>query len=329
MKKKIMIFLLCMVTILSFIGCSQQKNDTDTAQKYREQLKGSKVAKDKQIKLGITLYSLKNEYTLRFANAASARAKELGIELKIYDGNYDSALQISQIEEMISDGVDGIILNPQDADACSPCVDKAVEAGIPIIAVNTRVNNDKVTSYIGSQDVQAGEMIMSKIAESLQGKGKIVILEGPMGQSAQIERREGIENVLEKYPDIQVMSEKTANWSKLEANTVMQKWLTTFDQIDAVVAENDDMALGAEEAAQAAGKYIPVVGIDGSTDALKAVKNGKMLITVFQDAAAQGRCSVDVLLDAVHGNDVNDNYLFKLEEVNKKNVEEYKKRTQQ
>lgn len=329
MKRKIMIFFLCMVAILSFIGCNQEKNNIDSAQKYQEQLKGSEIAKDKKIKLGITLYSLKNEYTLRFANAAAERAKELGIELKIYDGNYDSTIQISQIEEMISGGVDGIILNPQDADACSPCVDKAVEAGIPIIAVNTRVNNDKITSYIGSQDVQAGEMIMSKVAESLQGKGKIVILEGPIGQSAQIERREGIQNILKKYPDIQVISEKTANWSKLEASTMMKKWMATFNQIDAVVAENDDMALGAEEVVQTYRKDILVVGIDGSTDALEAVENGKMLMTVFQDAAAQGRCSVDVLLNKVNGNDINTNYLFELEEVNRENVVEYKKRAQQ
>ena len=120
----------------------------------------------------------------------------MGAELMVYDGNYDPSTQISQVETMISDGCDGIILNPQDSDACSPCVDKAVEAGIPIVAVNTRVNNDKITSYIGSQDVIAGEMIMQKIADTLGGKGKIVIIEGPMGQSAQIERRQGIQNIL-------------------------------------------------------------------------------------------------------------------------------------
>ncbi len=283
----------------------------------------------KKLKLGITLYSLKNEYTVRLANAAQRKADEMGAELMVYDGNYDPSTQISQVETMISDGCDGIILNPQDSDACSPCVDKAVEAGIPIVAVNTRVNNDKITSYIGSQDVIAGEMIMQKIADTLGGKGKIVIIEGPMGQSAQIERRQGIQNILDKYPDIEVLAEKTANWSRSESMTVMETWMQAFDQIDAIVAENDEMALGAREAVKAAGKDIPAVGVDGINDALAAVEEGNMLISVFQDAAGQGSKAVEVVIDAIDKKPVEKDYWIDFEEVNKENVAEFKQRAQQ
>ena len=287
------------------------------------------AAAENKLKLGITLYSLKNEYTVRLANAAQKKADEMGAELMVYDGNYDPSTQISQVETMISDGCDGIILNPQDSDACSPCVDKAVEAGIPIVAVNTRVNNDKITSYIGSKDVTAGEMIMQKIADQLGGKGKIVIIEGPMGQSAQIERREGIQNILNKYPDIEVLAEKTANWSRSESMTVMETWMQAFDQIDAIVAENDEMALGAREAVKAAGKDIPAVGVDGINDALNAVEEGNMLITVFQDAAGQGGKAVEVLIDAINKKPVDKDYWIEFEEVNKDNVAQFKQRAQQ
>lgn len=334
-KKVLGIVLSMTMAVTALAGCgaadtSAKKSDGTKAADGGMTADGSQTADSgKKLKLGITLYSLKNEYTVRLANAAQRKADEMGAELMVYDGNYDPSTQISQVETMISDGCDGIILNPQDSDACSPCVDKAVEAGIPIVAVNTRVNNDKITSYIGSQDVIAGEMIMQKIADTLGGKGKIVIIEGPMGQSAQIERRQGIQNILDKYPDIEVLAEKTANWSRSESMTVMETWMQAFDQIDAIVAENDEMALGAREAVKAAGKDIPAVGVDGINDALAAVEEGNMLISVFQDAAGQGSKAVEAVIDAIDKKPVEKDYWIDFEEVNKENVAEFKQRAQQ
>lgn len=319
--KKLVSVLACAAMVASMaVGCGIADKDAKKESKSSES--------EGKVKIGITLYSLKNEFTVRIANAAEKKAEELGAELVVYDGNYDPSTQISQVETMISDGCKGIILNPQDAEACAPCVDKAVEAGIPIVGVNTRVESDKLTSYVGSQDVTAGEMEMQKIADTLDGKGKIVIIEGPMGQSAQIERRQGIQNVLDKYPDIEVLAEKTANWSRSEGMTVMENWLQAFDQIDAIVAENDEMALGAKEAVKAAGKDIPAVGVDGITDALGAVENGDLLVSIFQDGAGQGSKAVEVLMDAINGKDVEENYWIDFEEVNKDNVAEFKQRTQ-
>lgn len=324
MKKKVISVLLCAAIVATMaVGCGAADKDAKKETKSSSSSDG-----EKKLKLGITLYSLKNEFTVRIANAAEKKAEELGAELVVYDGNYDPSTQISQIETMISDGCDGIILNPQDAEACSPCVDKAVEAGIPIVGVNTRVQNDKLTSYVGSQDVTAGEMEMQNIADLIGGKGKIVILEGPMGQSAQIERREGIQNILDKYPDIEVLAEKTANWSRSEGMTVMENWLQAFDQVDAIVAENDEMALGAKEAAKAANKDIPAIGVDGITDALNAVESGDLVASIFQDGAGQGSKAVEVVIDAINGKDVEENYWIDFEEVNKDNVADFKQRTQ-
>lgn len=321
MKKKLLSVLLCAVTAASMLlGCGVA--DKDAKPQQTEESSGEKI------KIGITLYSLKNEFTVRIANAAEAKAKELGIELVVYDGNYDPSTQISQVETMISDGCDGIILNPQDAEACAPCVDKAVAAGIPIVGVNTRVESENLTSYVGSQDVMAGEMEMQKIADLIGGKGNIVIIEGPMGQSAQIERRKGIENILEEYPDIKVLAEKTANWSRSEGMTVMENWLQAFDEIDAVVAENDEMALGAREAVKAAGKDIPAIGVDGITDALNAVEDGNLVASIFQDGAGQGSKAVEVLYEVIQGNEVEANYWIDFEEVNQDNVAEFKERAQ-
>ena len=113
MKKKLLSVLLCLSLAAGLaVGCG-------AADKEAKKEKSDSEDSGKKVKIGMTLYSLKNEYTVRLANAAEDEAEKLGIELTVYDGNYDASTQISQVETMISDGCDGIILNPQDAEACS------------------------------------------------------------------------------------------------------------------------------------------------------------------------------------------------------------------
>ncbi len=288
----------------------------------------SSAASGKKIVIGMTLYSLKNEFTVRLSNAAKKEAEKLGVDLKIYDGNYDPNTQINQVETMIDDGVNAIILNPQDAKACAVCVDKAVAKNIPVIGVNTRVDSDKLTSYVGSKDEYAGQLEMQAIADKIGGKGNIVVLDGPLGQSAQLERSKGIKDILAKYPNIKILAEKTANWSRSEAMTVMENWLQSFDKIDAIVGENDEMALGAIQATKSKGKSIPCIGVDGITDGLKAVQDGSLIATIFQDGAGQGTKALDVAVQKAKGENVEKEYWIDFEKVTKDNVAEYFKRTQ-
>ena len=142
-----------------------------------------------------------------------------------------------------------------------------------------------------------------------------MILEGPIGQSAQQERLEGIKSVLAEYPNLHVIGNKTANWSRLEAKSVMTKWLQTFDTIDAVVAENDDMALGALDAINETDKEIYVVGIDGSEEGVRAVEEGKMYMTVFQDAESQSQSALDVILKCMNDETVEESYWIPLKKI--------------
>jgi putative xylitol transport system substrate-binding protein/inositol transport system substrate-binding protein len=325
MKKIVVLLVVAVLMLTSFAACS-----SDTKQNATETTKAADTTQpaEKKIVVGMTLYSLKNEFTVRLSNAAKKKAEELGVELKIYDGNYDPSTQINQVETMISDGVNAIILNPQDAKALAVAVDKAAAANIPVIGVNTRVDSDKLTSYVGSKDVYAGELEMQAIADKIGGKGNIVILDGPLGQSAQLERTEGNQNVLKKYPEIKVLAEKTANWSRSEAMTVMENWLQAFDQIDAVVGQNDEMALGARQAIEAKGLDIPTIGIDGITDALNAVEGGKLIASIFQDGAGQGSKALEIAVEAAKGNTVEKEYWIDFEPVTKDNVAEFKQRAQ-
>ena len=229
------------------------------------------------------------------------------------------------METMIADGVDAIILNPQDADACSACVDAADEAGIPIIGVNTMVNNDKLTAYVGSQDVSAGEDIMKYMIDYMKKDAfNIVVIEGPMGQSAQLQRMEGIENVLKDYPDIQILAKNTANWSRSEAMTLMETWITTYgDDIDAVVSENDEMALGAREAIEAQNMDIPCIGIDGITDAVAAVESGKMIASDFQNAEGQITGALETAVKCVNNEDYEKELWIPFEMITPDNYKDY------
>lgn len=317
MRQRIGILLL-VLCLLAGCGVSDQ-NGSGTISQGSSEPRGNN-----SLCIGITLYGLENDYMVRFATAVADYAEEQGIELELYAGNYDASTQIRQVEQMIEDQLDGIILIPQSSADCVSCVDKAVEAGIPIISVNTRVANDRLTSYVGSNDTEAGEILLRETAKALGGRGAVAVLEGPIGQSAQVERRNGIQQELQKYEDIQVLSCKTANWSELEAQVVVQKWLNTFEELDAIIAENDSMALGAVDVAEKQGKDdLVIVGVDGSQEALEAVQQGKMQMTVFQNAEAQAETALNVIRDTIAGKPVKSAYWIPLKVVTKENVTEY------
>lgn len=277
------------------------------------------------LKIGATYYSLQNEFTMRMDNQAKKWAEANGVDYTGYDGNYDAATQLQQVETMIQDGVDAIVLNPQDADACAACVEAAVEAGIPIVGVNTMVNSDKLTSYCGSQDVSAGEDIMQYMIDYIgNDEFNIVVIEGPMGQSAQLQRWEGINNILADHPNITILDYNTANWSRSEAMTLMETWITAYgDQIDAVIGENDEMALGAREAIKNAGLDIPCIGIDGITDAVTAVQNGDMIASDFQNAEGQIEGALETCVAAINGETVEKEVWIPFEMITPDNYEEY------
>ncbi len=255
----------------------------------------------KTYKIGAAVYGLKGEFMQLWANALKEHplVKDGTVKVTVFDGKYDALTQNNQFETMVTQKYDGILFVPIDVQAGAEAVEKAAAAKIPVVGSNTRVNSDKLISYVGSNDVIAGEMEAESLIKSMGGKGNVVILEGPIGQSAQIERRKGNQNVLAKYPSVKVLEMKTANWSRAEAMALTENWLTSHaGKINGIIGQNDEMALGAIEAVKAKGidlKTIPVVGIDGVSDAVRAVKAGSM-VSVLQDANAQAQGALDVLM---------------------------------
>ena len=326
--KKILALALATVMALSLVACGAKEEPAPAPAPAPEASTSEPApapAPEKKLSIGATFYSLQNEFTMRMDNAGKKWAAENGVDYVGYDGNYDAATQLSQVETMISNGVDAIILNPHDADACAACVEVAHAAGIPVIGVNTMVNSDLLTSYVGSLDVSAGEDIMNKMIEYMGSNDfNIVIIEGPMGQSAQLQRNEGIYNVLANNPDIDVLAIDTANWSRSEAMTLMETWLTTYgEDIDAVIGENDEMALGARQAIVAAGLDIPCIGVDGIADAVTAVSTGDMIASDFQNAEGQMTGALDAAVTVINGGSVEKEIWIPFEMITPDNYEEY------
>ena len=264
---------------------------------------GGAMAQDK-IKIGAAPYGLNAEFMQIWVAAMKEHpaVKSGEVELTVFDGNYNALTQQNQFDTMITQKYDAIIFAPIDVDAGAAAVEAAHKAGIPVIGSNTRVNSDLLTSYIGSDDTKSGYMEAKIVLDKMGCKGNVVIIEGPIGQSAQIQRLEGNQKALAECPDVKVLEMQTANWSRAEAQTLMENWLTAHPgQIDGVIGQNDEMALGAIEAIKAAGLKVedfPIAGIDGVTDALTAVKAGEMS-SILQDGAAQAQGAVDLAIAAV------------------------------
>ncbi len=264
---------------------------------------GAAFAGDKP-KIGAAVYGLNAEFMQIWAQALQNHpaVKQGLVDVTVFDGKYDALTQQDQFETMITQGFDAIIFVPIDIEAGAAAVDAAVAANIPVFGSNTRVNSDKLAAYVGSDDVQSGYMEAKYVLDKIGCKGNVVIIEGPVGQSAQIQRLEGNMKALAECPDVKVLEDQTANWSRAEAQTLMENWLTSHPgEINGIIGQNDEMALGAIEAVKAAGldpKSFAIAGIDGVTDALHAVKDGNMA-SILQDGAAQAQGALDLAIAAV------------------------------
>lgn len=272
------------LTFSLLVACNQGNKQSNTG--------------EKGITIGASMLSLQSEFVVNVKDAMQARAKEVNVDLIVNDAQRTAEKQVQQIETFISQKVDAIILNPCEVEASSPAVEKARAAGIPVINVNSETSASP-DGFVGSRDEESGEIAMEQIAKLIGGKGNIVIMDGYMGQAAQIKRAIGAKTILAKYPDIKILAEQTAEWDRAKAMSLMENWIQSYgDKINAVFAHNDEMGMGALQALEQAKlkDKVVVVSIDAIADALQAVKDGRLNATVFQDAKGQGAGAVDLAI---------------------------------
>jgi inositol transport system substrate-binding protein len=234
-------------------------------------------------------------------------AKYDGYEVIWSDADFDVTRQQDNVNTMISRGVKALAVMPVDTSATDPITRACREAGVKLVYVNRNpfvgTNPPVGVYYIGSEAIVSGHLQMEELGKHMGGSGDLAILMGPPTQEAAVARTQGVKEIAaEKYPGIRVVAEQTASWMRNDAVTVTENWLTTYPNLRAIAANNDEMALGALVAIESAGrKGILVAGIDGNPDALQAIQDDRLVASVFQDAAGQGAGAADYLIRSLKG----------------------------
>jgi inositol transport system substrate-binding protein len=225
--------------------------------------------------------------------------------------------------------MDAIVVNPVDTRATPKMTQLATDVGIPLVYVNLKPAEEtlpKGVAYVGSDENVSGRLQGEEIARLLNNKGNVVILVGELATQAAVLRTEGVEKVVAKHPEMKIVGKQPANWKRNEAIDLMNNLLVAGTKIDAVAANNDEMAIGAILALQQAGKdpkKLVIGGIDATRDALREMERGNLAVTVFQDPKAQGRGAVETAVKLAKGEKVDSFVWIPFQLVTRDNYKEF------
>lgn len=285
--------LLIGLVAIGLVACSKEAPDTKAA-KAPAAASGATV--------GLAISTLNNPFFVTLRQGAEDAAKAQGVTLITVDAQNDPAKQIANIEDLIQKKVSVILINPADSNAVAGVVKQATGAGIKVISLDRSVNGAEVTTHIASDNKAGGKMAAEFLLEKIGGKGNIVELEGIPGSSAARERGEGFNSVVAGKADVKVVAKQPADFDRAKGLSVMENILQGNKGIVGVFAHNDEMALGAIKAIEAAGvKNIVVVGFDATADAVAAVKEGKLAATVQQKPDLIGKMGVETAKKVIAG----------------------------
>lgn len=284
--------------------------------------------------IGVAMSAFDDQFltVLRLAMGDQA-SKTKGVNLQFEDGQNDIGRQLSQIQNFIAKKVDAIIVNPVDTDATPKITKLAVAAGIPLVYVNRSPAEKELppkVAFVGSNEMEAGTLQGKEVCRVLGGKGSIVLMMGDLAYQAARQRSQAVRDVMAQPPckGIKIVDERVANWMRTPAFDLMTNWISAGLKFDAVLANNDEMALGAVQGLKATGKLknVVVAGIDATGDAMAAMKAGDLKVTVFQNAAKQGSSSVDTALKLARGQKSDSMVWIPFELVTPANVDQYAKK---
>ena len=239
-------------------------------------------------------------FFVHMENSLNASAEGLGgVKTLNYDGQNSTPKQTSDMEAAIIQGVDGVVISPLDSVAMAPAVRQVVEAGIPVVTIDRRVDGvDGILSHVGADNVKGGEAQGNLVMELFPDGARIVNLQGQPGASPAIDRNKGLHNVLDAHSDKYVfVAEQTANFAREEGASVTEAILAGLDSPpDVIVAANDDMALGAMQVAGERGLDVAIIGFDALPEALAAVREGKLTATIEQMPGGQSAKAMEAIV---------------------------------
>ncbi|MDA3958579.1 substrate-binding domain-containing protein [Oceanispirochaeta sp.] len=289
--KKLMLGLICLVVIATGAFAAGQQDA------------------DGVMKVGYVCNNFNDTFQTYVMDAAEGYFDGVAdVEIVLQDALEDVIRQQDLVNTLIAQKIDALIVVPVDTSAMDPIVKAAAEAGIPLCFVNRNPYAGKTLPknvfYVGSQEIIAGQQQMEYMGEMLDGKGGVAILMGKLDNEGALKRTEGNESVAaSKFPGIKILAKETGNWQRDQGMILTENWLTAYGaDLKGILANNDEMALGAVEALKAAGRTdIPVMGVDAIPDAKEAVGNGSLAATVLQDAVGQGEGGAKVIHNVLMG----------------------------
>lgn len=249
---------------------------------------GSALAKDT---IALAISTLDNPFFVTLKDGAQKKADELGYKLVVLDSQNDPAKELANVEDLTVRGVKVLLINPTDSEAVGNAVKMANRNKIPVITLDRGAASGNVVSHIASDNVAGGKMAGDFIAQKLGMKAKVIQLEGIAGTSAARERGEGFKQAIDAHK-FNVLASQPADFDRTKGLHVMENLLAAKGDVQAVFAQNDEMALGALRAIKAANKSVLVVGFDGTDDGVKAVQTGKMAATIAQQPDLIGALGV-------------------------------------
>ncbi len=283
--------------------------------------------------VALVMKTLNNPFFVEMEQGARAAADSLGLRLVVQapEREIDVEKQMQIVENLIQTRVAALCVTPSGSREIVPAIDKANKANIPVVVVDTRVDQKalsdsggRVATFIGSDNYEGGKVAGEFLARHLGGKGKVAVLEGIPGHETGDSRLRGFKDALKATPGVEIVASQTANWERDQGFNVFQNILQSHPDVSAVFACSDLMALGAVEAIASAKKtgQIAVVGFDALSEARDAIRQGSMVATVAQSPAQMGAMAVENALKLLKGEQVKSEFVVPIKLVTKDNLNE-------
>ena len=284
--KKIFSMLALLVIIIGLVGCSMDKETTKKSP--------AKAKDDGSLKVGLSMNTLNNPFFVAVKEGAEAQAKEDKVDLVVTDAQNDPGKQLADVENLLQQDIDVLIIDPADSDAIAEAVKKANDADIPVFTIDRQSNGGEVLTHIGFDALKSGKIAGTFLKDALSGKGKIVEIQGILGTNVGQLRSKGFNEIMDANPGFEIVARQAANFDRGEAMKVMEDILQAQPKIDGVYAANDEMALGALAAIEAAGRLdeITLIGCDAVDPALAAIKSKKLEATIAEPPVFLGKEAV-------------------------------------
>lgn len=343
--KRIGLLLLAAIMIFGLVGCAKPEESPAPSQEApavsKEPVVEETVSEEPGSdypypgavgkKATLILKDLTNPVWILAGEGAKAAALDFGIEIEVVapveSNNNDE--QIALVQQVIAQNKDILVMVPADSTGIVPAIEEINAAGIPVINLNTKINNESGTAnsetFVVADNTICGTLCAEELVRLAGEEGEAIILEGPSGGQVTIDLSNAAQAVFAKYPNIKVVDIQDAKFDRSTGFTTTQNLLQAHPNLKIIFSCNDEMALGAVEALKEAGKLdqVFVGGIDGNKDALAAIKEGTMEVTVYKNFWLQAYTAVEAAAKFLDGQKLEEKILVELEAVTPSNVDKY------